>query len=48
MTSINQRAQLQNQICKIANDVRGSVDGWDFKQLAELYQAAKSTVSEHI
>lgn len=31
MTSINQRAQLQSQIWKIANDVRGSVDGWDFK-----------------
>lgn len=32
MTSTNQRAELQNQIWKIANDVRGSVDGWDFKQ----------------
>ncbi len=31
MTSTNQRAELQNQIWKIANDVRGSVDGWDFK-----------------
>tara|TARA_R110000868_G_scaffold105784_2_gene290483 strand:+ start:258 stop:1805 length:1548 start_codon:yes stop_codon:yes gene_type:complete len=31
MTSNNQRAELQNQIWKIANDVRGSVDGWDFK-----------------
>lgn len=31
MTSIDQRKQLQNQIWKIANDVRGSVDGWDFK-----------------
>lgn len=31
MTSTNQRAQLQSQIWKIANDVRGSVDGWDFK-----------------
>ncbi|GIZ15814.1 type I restriction-modification system subunit M [Capnocytophaga catalasegens] len=27
-----QRTALQNQIWKIANDVRGSVDGWDFKQ----------------
>ncbi|MGN7764821.1 type I restriction-modification system subunit M N-terminal domain-containing protein [Paenibacillus sp. 22594] len=27
-----QRAGLQSQIWKIANDVRGSVDGWDFKQ----------------
>ncbi|WP_245237780.1 type I restriction-modification system subunit M [Paenibacillus ihuae] len=32
MSSAAQRAQLQSQIWKIANDVRGSVDGWDFKQ----------------
>ncbi|WP_294276695.1 type I restriction-modification system subunit M [uncultured Chryseobacterium sp.] len=32
MTSTAQRTILQNQIWKIANDVRGSVDGWDFKQ----------------
>ena len=32
MTSTEQRAQLQRQIWQIANDVRGSVDGWDFKQ----------------
>lgn len=32
MTSEAQRAELQSQIWKIANDVRGSVDGWDFKQ----------------
>lgn len=32
MTNINQRAELQNKIWKIANEVRGSVDGWDFKQ----------------
>jgi len=32
MTSVQQRAELQAQIWKIANDVRGSVDGWDFKQ----------------
>ena len=31
MISINQRAELQAKIWKIANDVRGSVDGWDFK-----------------
>jgi len=31
-TSINQRAVLQAQIWKIANEVRGAVDGWDFKQ----------------
>lgn len=32
MSSSAQRAELQSQIWKIANDVRGSVDGWDFKQ----------------
>lgn len=32
MTSTAQRAELQSKIWKIANDVRGSVDGWDFKQ----------------
>lgn len=31
MTSTNQRAELQAKIWKIANEVRGSVDGWDFK-----------------
>lgn len=32
MTSTRQRAALQRQIWQIANDVRGAVDGWDFKQ----------------
>ncbi len=32
MTSNQQRAALQRQIWQIANDVRGAVDGWDFKQ----------------
>jgi type I restriction enzyme M protein len=32
MTSQQQRAALQSQIWRIANDVRGAVDGWDFKQ----------------
>ncbi|MDR6563744.1 MULTISPECIES: type I restriction-modification system subunit M [unclassified Arcicella] len=32
MISTNQRAELQAKIWKIANEVRGSVDGWDFKQ----------------
>ncbi|MBN3859904.1 type I restriction-modification system subunit M [Neisseriaceae bacterium PsAf] len=32
MTSEQQRSELHNSIWKIANDVRGSVDGWDFKQ----------------
>ena len=32
MTGNEQRAELKRQIWSIANDVRGSVDGWDFKQ----------------
>ncbi|WP_395947533.1 type I restriction-modification system subunit M [Caedibacter taeniospiralis] len=32
MTSAQQRDELHRQIWKIANEVRGSVDGWDFKQ----------------
>ncbi|HFE39022.1 MAG TPA: type I restriction-modification system subunit M [Gammaproteobacteria bacterium] len=32
MTGTDQRKALQQQIWKIANDVRGSVDGWYFKQ----------------
>ena len=31
MTSQAQRDELQAKIWKIANDVRGAVDGWDFK-----------------
>lgn len=32
MTGQQQRAELQRRIWQIANEVRGSVDGWDFKQ----------------
>jgi len=32
MTGKQQRDALQRQIWQIANDVRGAVDGWDFKQ----------------
>jgi type I restriction enzyme M protein len=31
MNAENQRAELHKTIWKIANDLRGSVDGWDFK-----------------
>ena len=30
--SIQQRNELQRKIWSIADDVRGAVDGWDFKQ----------------
>lgn len=32
MTGQQQRDKLHGEIWKIANDVRGAVDGWDFKQ----------------
>ena len=32
MTGNEQRVALQRQIWQIANEVRGAVDGWDFKQ----------------
>ncbi len=32
LNPIHQREKLQRQIWQIANDVRVSVDGWDFKQ----------------
>ncbi|MYB34253.1 MAG: type I restriction-modification system subunit M [Gammaproteobacteria bacterium] len=32
MISLKQREELQRRIWQIANDVRGTVDGWDFKQ----------------
>lgn len=32
MSSEAQRKEIQSKIWKIANDVRGSIDGWDFKQ----------------
>ncbi len=30
-TSAQQRAALRSAIWKIADDLRGAVDGWDFK-----------------
>ena len=32
MSSKQQQQELQRQIWSIANEVRGSIDGWDFKQ----------------
>lgn len=31
MATINERAELHKTIWKIANDLRGSIDGWEFK-----------------
>ena len=32
MSEITQRTELQAAIWRIADEVRGAVDGWDFKQ----------------
>jgi type I restriction enzyme M protein len=46
MTSIAQQQELRSKIWKIANDVRGSVDGWDFKQFV-LGTLFYRFISEH-
>lgn len=51
MTSSQQRAALQRQIWAIANDVRGAVDGWDFKQYvlgALFYRFISENFSSYI
>lgn len=51
MTSINQRAELQAKIWKIANEVRGAVDGWDFKQFvlgALFYRFISENFTDYI
>ncbi|KGT10252.1 type I restriction-modification system subunit M [Elizabethkingia anophelis] len=46
MTSTAQRDILQSKIWKIANEVRGSVDGWDFKHFV-LGTLFYRYISEH-
>lgn len=46
MTSTAQREELQSKIWKIANEVRGAVDGWDFKQFV-LGTLFYRYISEH-
>lgn len=51
MTSKEQRAELQSQIWKIANEVRGAVDGWDFKQFvlgALFYRFISENFTDYI
>ncbi|WP_241609116.1 type I restriction-modification system subunit M [Rosenbergiella australiborealis] len=51
MTSLQQRAELHRQIWAIANDVRGAVDGWDFKQYvlgALFYRFISENFSHYI
>ncbi|MFV0345835.1 MAG: type I restriction-modification system subunit M, partial [Bacteroidales bacterium] len=51
MTSTQQRKELQAQIWKIANEVRGTVDGWDFKQFVLgtlFYRFISENFTNHI
>lgn len=51
MTSIDQRNELKNKIWKIANEVRGSVDGWDFKNFvlgSLFYRFISENFTEYI
>ncbi len=51
MTNIIQKQELQNKIWKIANEVRGSVDGWDFKHFvlgALFYRFISENFSNYI
>ena len=51
MTITEQRKELQNKIWKIANEVRGSVDGWDFKQFvlgALFYRFISENFTDYI
>ena len=46
MTNTKQRDELQAAIWRIANEVRGAVDGWDFKQFV-LGTLFYRFISEH-
>lgn len=47
MTAAEERAQLHRTIWRVANDLRGSVDGWDFKAYV-LGMLFYRFISEHI
>ena len=49
--SANERAELHRTIWRIANDLRGSVDGWDFKQYVlgmMFYRFISENLTEYI
>ncbi len=51
MTNVQQRAELQAPIWNIANDVRGSIDVWGFKQYVLgtlLYRFISENFSSYI
>ena len=41
-----ERAELHKTIWRIANDLRGSVDGWDFKTYVTVYPNPHVEASE--
>lgn len=45
MTSTQQRAALQRQTWQIANDVRGSVDGWSLNSVCCVHCFMASLVT---
>ncbi len=47
MAASDQRANLHRTIWRVANDLRGSVDGWDFKAYV-LGMLFYRFISEHI
>ena len=49
--SANERAELHRTIWRIANDLRGAVDGWDFKQYVlgmMFYRFISENLTEYI
>ncbi|MCY4254282.1 MAG: type I restriction-modification system subunit M N-terminal domain-containing protein, partial [Flavobacteriaceae bacterium] len=51
VNSQKERAELHKIIWKIANDLRGSVDGWDFKQYVLgilFYRFISENISNYI
>jgi len=50
MTREQERDELHRAIWQIANDLRGSVDGWDFKShvLGILFTDLSRKILEHI
>ena len=51
MTGTNERAELHRTIWRAANELRGSVDGWDFKQYMLgflFYRFISENITEYI
>ncbi len=51
MANLNERAELHKTIWQIANDLRGSVDGWDFKNYVlgfRFYRFISEDLAAHL